>query len=258
VTPAVRPYDAAVVIPTVGRETLDRAVRSVYAQDFPGTVQILVGVDVWAEPRPRSALEALAAEAPPNRVVTVFDPGYSTSARHGGVHPARDGGALRTILSYAAHSRLVAYLDDNWWAPDHLASLVRAIAGHDWAFSLRWYADPTTGAPLCVDTWESVGPDAGVYAGRFGGFVDPSCLLIDKTACEPALRLWCLPLPSDARGMSSDRQVFAYLREQKRGAGSGRASTYYTLNAADVNHSKRLQRIAQARDRSGGGVAPPV
>src|SRR5690606_9284128 len=39
-------YDCAVVIPTILRPVLARAVRSVYAQDFPGSVQVLVGIDV--------------------------------------------------------------------------------------------------------------------------------------------------------------------------------------------------------------------
>src|SRR5262249_33606245 len=125
-----RLYDVAVVIPTIGRSTLERAVRSIYAQEFSGTIQVLIGIDVWAMPRP---LDSLVAEAPRNCAVTVFDPGYSTSVRHGGIHASRDGGALRTILSYAAYSRLVAYLDDdNWWAADHIASLTQAIVGHDW------------------------------------------------------------------------------------------------------------------------------
>src|SRR5262249_39984845 len=104
-----RPYDVAVVIPTVARPALARAVRSVYAQQFSGTIQILIGVDTWQGEQRN--LADLAVEAPPNCAVAVFNPGYSTSARHGGFVPAGTGGALRTILSYAAHSRLVAYLD---------------------------------------------------------------------------------------------------------------------------------------------------
>jgi hypothetical protein len=240
------PYDVAVVIPTVGRPSLARAVRSVYAQQFPGTVQVLIGVDTW-QGSP-GLLTELAAEAPGRCAVLVFDPGYSTAARHGGFCPAGTGGALRTILSHAAHSRLVAYLDDdNWWGPDHLATLVAAACGHDWAYSLRWFADPATGAPLCVDTWESVGPGAGVFRDRFGGFVDPSCLLVDKVACEPALGRWCRPLPGDGSGMSTDRSVFAYLSTHGRGAGTGRATAYYALSPSDPNHGPRLRLIGQAR-----------
>lgn len=148
---------------------------------------------------------------------------------------------MRTILSYAARSRLVAYLDDdNWWAADHLSTLTRAVAGHDWAFSLRWYVDADTDTPLCVDRWESVGQSAGVFEKKYGGFVDPSCLLIDKVACESALRLWCHPLPGDTTGMSADRTVFAYLRG-KRGIGTERATAYYRMGASDANHSARLR-----------------
>jgi len=238
-------FDVAVVIPTVGRSTLQRAVKSIYAQHFQGRIQILIGIDVWKGER--SAVKELIAMAPSNCAVTVIDLGYSTASRNGGLYPAGTGGALRTILSYAAHSRLVAYLDDdNWWGPDHLVSLVGAISGRDWAYSLRWFADADTSAPLCIDTWESVGPDAGVFKDRFGGFVDPSCLLIDKVACEPALRLWCQPLPDDPTGMSTDRAVFNYLRQHGRGAGTGRATAFYQLSRSDPNHEVRMQLIEKA------------
>jgi|GEM_PF-1604755 len=241
-------HDVAVVIPTVGRSTLERAVRSVYNQAFPGTIQILLGIDV----RPAAdSFDALIADAPSNCTVTVFDPGYSTSVRHGGVHAARDGGALRTILSYAAHSRLVAYLDDdNWWAPDHLSSLTAAVAGRGWAYSLRWYVDPDSATPLCIDRWESLGPDAGCYREQYGGFVDANCLLIDKTVCEPTLRLWCHPLPGDKKGMSSDRSVLGDLRQRGPAGSTGRATVFYTLNPTDVMHPRRLKWIAPAQESS--------
>jgi hypothetical protein len=249
-TPKLPPYDVAVVIPTVGRPTLERAVQSVFTQDFVGRIQILIGVDVLMGDD-RGLLNALVAAAPANQSVLVFDPGYSTAKRNGGFFASGDGGALRTILSYVAHSRLVAYLDDdNWWAMDHLSSLVEAISGHDWAYSLRWYVEQESMRPLCIDSWESVGPGAGVFKRRFGGFVDPNCLMIDKVACELALRLWCHPLPDDRKGMSSDRTVFAYLKKEKRSAATKRATAYYTLNPSDINHQKRLRYIAETVSKS--------
>jgi hypothetical protein len=239
-------FDVAVVIPTIGRATLQRAVRSIYSQHFQGRIQVLIGVDEWKGDR--SVIKELIANASSNCAVTAFDLGYSTATRNGGLHPAGTGGALRTILSYAAHSRHVVYLDDdNWWGPDHLASLVDTITGQDWAYSLRWFADVDTSAPLCVDTWESVGPDAGVFKDRFGGFVDPSCLMIDKIACEPALRLWCEPMPGDPTGMSTDRAVFEYLRHHGRGAATGRATAFYQLSRSDTNHEVRMQLINEVR-----------
>lgn len=246
-TKAEKPFDVAVVIPTVLRPTLNLAVTSIFAQRFSGSIQILIGVDVRrGDP---TLLTRLAAAAPAHITITILDLGYSTAARHGGHYAASTGGALRTILSYAAHSQWVAYLDDdNWWGPDHLLSLRQAVDGHHWAYSLRWYADAQTSRPLCVDRWESMGPDAGVFRDRFGGFVDPSCLLIDKIACEPVLRLWATALSQDTTGMSSDRPVFAWLRQHGHGVGTQRATAYYTLGPGDSLHAQRLSWIAQTRE----------
>lgn len=246
----LRLFDVAVVIPTVGRPTLKRTVESVYAQQFKGTIQLLLGVD--GPVSDSATISHLVAGTPSHVHVSVYAPGYSTSARFGGVHPAGAGGALRTILSYAAHSKRVAYLDDdNWWSPDHLATLVKAIEGHDWAYSLRWFCDPATGAPLCVDGWESVGPNAGSFRESFGGFADPNCLMIDPLACEPALRLWSQTLPGDKVGMTSDRVVFDWLHKHGRGIGTGKATAYYALGLADCNHSIRVRRINEVRRRAG-------
>ena len=258
------PLAAAVVIPTVARLSLVRAVRSVYAQDIEGGVQVLIGLDKPLSDS--SALVQIERECPPHCLLTLFDLGYSTSRRHGGLHAACDGGALRTILSYAAHSRYVAYLDDdNWWAPQHLSSLRRSIEGVDWAFSLRWYVDPQSQKPVCVDEWESLGPDAGCFRPQFGGFVDPSCLMIDKQACEPVLRWWSVPLPDDEEGMSADRNVLRALQPY-RWHGTDQATAYYTMHPADVLHPHRQRWIEEKRrsasslpsENGNEAVAPPL
>jgi hypothetical protein len=233
------PFDAAVVIPTVLRPELRRAVGSVFRQRFPGRIQVLIGIDRAVGDR--AVLDEIRGECPAGCAVTVLDLGYSTSARHGGLCPGGSGGVLRTVLSYAANSRAVAYLDDdNWFGPDHLRTLRDALEGHDWAYSYRWYVDIETGAPLCVDEWESVGPGAGVYLEAFGGFVDTNTLMIDKVRCEPALRGWCFPLPGDPRAMSEDRVVFEYLKSHHRGVGTGLATSYYTIRPEDGMHPHRL------------------
>lgn len=237
------PFDIAVVIPTVLRPTLARAVRSVYAQDFGGRVQILVGID---EPAGDPALlRTLAGECPATMDFSWLDPGYSTSARHGGLYPNHFSGALRTILTYLANSRLVAYLDDdNWWAPDHLSSLAQAIAGADWAYSQRLFVEAATGEPICVDQWESVGPDAGVFQEKFGGFVDPSSLMVDKIACHDVAPYWSLAHFEDGSG--EDRLVFGMLKQHFRGRPSGRATSYYQLSPADPMHAARMQMLRAA------------
>ncbi|HIJ63693.1 MAG TPA: glycosyltransferase family 2 protein, partial [Rhodospirillaceae bacterium] len=177
------PADVAVVIPSLLRPTLGEALESVFEQTFAGRIQVLVGID-----KPVGdilMIDELCRRRPANVTVQLFYPGYSTSVRHGGLHPARDGGVLRCLLSYLANSRLVAYLDDdNWWDPDHLRQMCRAMETASWAYAFRWFVHPGSRRPICVDNWESVGPDGGVFK-RQGGWVDPNCLMIDKLACEP-------------------------------------------------------------------------
>jgi hypothetical protein len=245
--PRQQPFDVAVVLPTLLRPSLTRAVRSIFAQDFRGRIQVLVGIDVAQGDR--GQLQALGRECPGNIALDIVDLGYSTSIQHGGVYPNRCTGSLRTVLSYAANSRYVAYLDDdNWWAPDHLGSLCTAIAGRDWSWSLRWFVEPGGDAAICIDEWESVGPDAGLYREAYGGFVDPSSLLVDKMACHDVLPYWSLTPYADGRG--SDRLIFQQLRDRPH-SGTGRASSFYTINARDPQHLVRLQLMRQT------GVALP-
>jgi hypothetical protein len=220
------PADVAVVIGTLLRPSLREAIESIYRQDLDGTIQIVIGVDKAAGPV-EPVLELLRAR--PKKIgALVLDPGYSTSRRHGGIHRAEDGGAMRTILSYLANSRLLAYLDDdNCWLPNHLSSLSRAIVGFDWAYSLRIFVDGRTGADLCVDKWDSVGPGKGIRRDPLGGFVDPNCLMIDKLSAEDALANWTQPMEGES--FNPDRIVFHRLRLRHSVAWTGLATVRYTI-----------------------------
>jgi hypothetical protein len=242
------PMDAAVVIPTVLRPQLKPALESVFAQRFPGRIHILIGIDAILGDL--ELLDEVCQRRPANCAVQAYWPGYSSSTRHGGLTPPGDGGALRCVLSYLANSRYVAYLDDdNWWDPDHLTQMRRAIEDAEWAFALRWFVHPVTRRPAAIDIWESVGPGQGIFNGQFGGFVDPSCLMIDKTACPKAALNWNFPLANDP--MSADRSVFDYLSKNHKPRGTGRASVYYALNLKDGLHANRLRLMGSAYEEAG-------
>ena len=238
------PFAAAVAIATIMRPSLAPALRSIFQQSVRGRTQIVLGIDKSIGDR--DFLADVLKERPPDQAVTLLDLGYSTAQPNGGLHPDPWGGALLTILSYIANSRHVAYLDDdNWLAPRHLETLLAAIAGKDWAYSLRWYAEAHTGRPLCIDEWESVGPYRGVYAAQFGGFVDNSCLMIDKLKCEPALRLWSVPYKLAEGGYApADRSFFDALRDRPH-ACTGEATSFYTIQASDFNHTERMALIRE-------------
>ena len=241
--------DVAVVIPTLLRPSLARALRSVFEQKFSGRIQVLIGVD-----RPDgdiSVLDAACAGRPASCFVQVLYPGYSTSVRNGGICPSTAGGVLRCVLTYLANSRYVAYLDDdNWWDSSHLGLMRRALDEAPWAFALRWFVHPASGLPVAVDSWESVGTGRGVFAARFGGFVDPSCMMINKTACPEVAPAWNYPLlPGD--GGSSDRRVFQLLSKRHPGVGTGAATVYYRMNPADSMHKPRLRHLGNLYDDAG-------
>jgi hypothetical protein len=173
-------------------------------------------------------------------MLSILDPGYSTSRRHGGIYPNHFGGSLRTVLSYLANARLVAYLDDNdWFAADHLAALKLAIRERDWAWSGRWLVHPILGIPICRDEWDSVGTRPGINADRFGGFVQPSGLMLDKEACHFVLPLWSLAAFPDGSG--EDRLVFDELHKTLAGGATDRFTCFCTLSeqALQSEHHKR-------------------
>jgi hypothetical protein len=141
-----------------------------------------------------------------------------------------------------ANSRYVAYLDDDdWWGREHLATLLAAIPGKDWAFSYRWLVDRQTGWPICHDQWDSVGPGAGINFERLGGYAGPSCLLVDKASCHMVLPFWALS-PCE-NGCGEDRLIFMQLLK-KSWAATGKYSSYYTMPVEVQRHPHHAREFA--------------
>ena len=227
-----QPADVAVVMPTVLRPVIRRAITSIYRQDLAGRIQILIGVDKPLGPL--DPLMALLAQRPPHVAVVLLQLPWSTSMRHGGLYTSMDSGALRTILSFMANSRAVAYLDDdNQLLPDHLRLLLQALKGKAWAYTQRVLVDERTDQDLAVDRWDSVGPDRGRFAEK-GGFVDTNCLMLDTSACSSLFARW-----SDAGvggpGLTADRHLFAALRLQPHGVVS-KPTVRYSIRPTNVLH----------------------
>jgi len=201
--------DVSVVIPTILRPCLSRALESVFAQAGIGRLQVLIGVDKPGNPE---ILYKTLERRPAHVSALVLTLPYSTSARHGGPHSASDGGATRSILSFMANSRYVAYLDDdNTWLPGHLSGLLAAIPGKAWAFARRMLIDEETGRELAVDRWDSVGVNKGRFA-QMGGMVDPNTLMIDKVAAAAMLGRWSETADGRVNELA-DRHFFAAIRE---------------------------------------------
>lgn len=231
-------HTVAVVIVTTCRLSLARAVRSVYRQRLEGRIQILIGVDCDPNRQLDALLAELVPQCPSHVTISLINLGYSTSLRHGGVHASFYGGSLRSALTLLADSRVVVYLDDDdWFRDDHCAHVLAAIEGKKWAFSYSVYADGNTGQEYCVDEMESVGVGRGIYAERFGGFVRPSGLAIDKLQLLHVVHLWSCA--AFAGGDGEDRLVFEQLRKEPHGC-TGVASVCMALDPKDSMHGRRV------------------
>jgi hypothetical protein len=55
----------------------------------------------------------------------------------------------------------------------------------------------------------------------------------------------------DMRGLSSDRHVFALLRQNPRWRATNQPSVYYQLNPDDMNHANRVQAIGEDYAKAG-------
>lgn len=233
IAPSQQPAEIAVVMPTLLRPCIADAVRSLYAQDFAGPIQIAIGVDM-AE-GDAGVIAEVAQERPPHVSLLLLQLPWSTSVRHGGVHTALDGGSLRSILSFMANARYVAYLDDdNTWRADHLSKLYAAIQGKAWAYAQRMLVDMDSGRELGVDQWDSVGPNAGRFAAQ-GGFIDTNCLMVDKVICARALGRWS-ESGTGKPGLTADRNFFAAIREAAHGA-VAEATVRYAIRPTNVLHT---------------------
>ena len=226
------PVDVVVQMNTILRPVLERAMESVYAQTFKGRVQLAIGIDVFrGDPK---LLFDLLKRRPANVSALVLGLPYSTSIRHGGVHSPYEGGALRAILSLAANGRYLTYLDDdNQWLPNHLEVLFETVQGKAYAFSRRMLVDERDDSDLGEDIWDSVGFRTGRLA-RYGGHVDPNCLIVDKARLAHRLGAWA-QTPDGQPGFLADRNFFQSIAREDHRA-SDAVTVRYGIRPTNVLH----------------------
>ncbi|WP_150539285.1 glycosyltransferase family A protein [Actinobacillus vicugnae] len=238
-------YQLAVVIITVGRSSLLRAVRSIFAQQFSGNIQILIGIDIDLSGQLPSYRQILMQECPSNINIVWLDLGYSTSKRHGGVHDCYYGGSLRSALTLLADSELVTYLDDDdWFLPQHIEKMHSVFCQHPnvyWGHTLCYYADGNSSEILCLDELESVGVGKGIFKEKFGGFVRPSGLTLNKLKTLAYLHCWS---ESFVQGDGEDRILFDKLKDLYHFS-LAEGTVCCALDPKDAGHAMRLDFIKQ-------------
>lgn len=137
-----------VITPTIGSSKLKDAVESVQKQTYRNLSHLIVvdGTDYF-----NSAVDNIPFGLDAN--ITMLPLPYNTGAR------GFNGQRIYASIPHLVNSDYVFFLDeDNWYEPDHVASLVETIekSNLDWAYSLRKVYTPDK-KYITDDNCESLG-----------------------------------------------------------------------------------------------------
>jgi glycosyltransferase involved in cell wall biosynthesis len=156
----------AVIIPTTGDPLVREAIASVLAQTH-AEVELFVVID---GPRFKPAFEAATQGMDLSRVhVSTLPVNVGANGFY--------GHRVYAAFSHLVNTEFICFLDqDNWFDPEHLASLVAAVQGQgwEWGFGLRRVVDPA-GVPLIDDESQSIGPWGQTSPHKL---VDTNCYLL--------------------------------------------------------------------------------
>lgn len=134
-----------VITPTVGSAKLKDAVESVQRQTY-GNIEHLLVIDG------QEHASHVVSQVRPNSTRFITLP-HNTGAK------GFNGQRIYASIPHLVNTDYVFFLDeDNWYEPDHVASLVETIEKNnlDWAYSFRKIYTPE-GSYICDDNCEALG-----------------------------------------------------------------------------------------------------
>lgn len=179
----------AVITPTIGRDLLKKAIKSVREQSLPKGWRVKHYV-VFDGPDAVENFKNVKGgeEVLKTPGVVVINIPFNTGKIYYG---HRILGAISTLVT----DEWVSFLDDdNFFEPNHLFTLINTIAvgGKDWGYSLRrLWSKNSKGEYEYVtdDQYESLGPYQVVYDKDIPILIDTNCYFMKRSiasACYPA------------------------------------------------------------------------
>lgn len=241
-----------VIIATVGKPTLRKAVESVLSQTYQNVRCLVVvdGDDFWGDVGDvlygRGGTDVDWMQ---NRVETITLP-ENTGGNGYVCH------RIYAAMPFLVNSDWICYLDDdNWLESDHIANCVEACkAGPlDWCFTMRniWHDDKF----LCVDECESLGLWPTWHDPR-ACHVDTNCYFLRRDiACSLSV-YWNRPqIIGEEVQESPDTTICNILRqEEARHAMIAKPTVNYTLGSRDISPKPEffIEGNAKIRERYEG------
>jgi len=148
-----------------------------------------------------------------------------------------NGHRIYAAMPYLIDADYFIFLDeDNWIDENHVESLVNAVKGKEWAFSLRKIVDKE-GDYICNDDCESLGLWPTCLSEQ-EYFVDVGCYFLSKKLAINLSSIWHRRARHPDEQPEVDRLLMHVLRENKVPCAT---SGEYTLNYMVGNRSDSVQ-----------------
>ena len=222
-----------VITPTIGKETLALANKSVNSQNYTGDITHLVVAD-----GPEHMAEASKhLQLGPSTVLTSTPQNVGANGMYG----------HRIFASYphlVDQDYVLLLDDDNWYEEDHIASLVELVRKQrlDWAHSLRKVYEH--GLFLAEDNCESNGRWPIWFTQDTptpGHLVDTSSFCFRREFLIQCCHLWHY-------GWGGDRRFFAMIKEQSKYATTGLHTLNYELPDMDKAYGGDREFFAKGNE----------
>lgn len=210
----VKPKTVTVITPTIGSSKVKDAVRSVKAQTYPHVKHLIV---VDGPQYDESFVENFEIEELEPLMPYAVNPENTGS---NGFY----GHRVYAAYPHLVNSDYVFFLDeDNWYEPDHVASLVETIEsnGLDFAYSLRKIFDQNKNF-LCEDNCESLGKWP-IRTSQDEFLIDTSSYAFRREFLIRCCHIW-------HHGWGGDRNFYNTVRKLTKHDTNGRYSLCYRLD----------------------------
>jgi len=195
-----------IVTATIGHPFLSRCLKSVQDQTFARREHFVVSDGIEHRDKVNQAVATLTSV---RGSVSVLSLPYPTGKL------GWCGHRIYAAMSLLCNAEFVCFLDDdNWFEPDHIASLVSGIRASDamWGFSLRRIFD-ADGNFVAPDNCESLGNLHPVFADDSDRLIDTNCYLLRREVAVACAPIWYRPaVPAD--GLPADRTVTQFLLKE--------------------------------------------
>lgn len=220
-----------VITATTGNPLLGRCLQSVQQQTFGQLKHFIVPDGIQHRDKVHEAIKVLGNVRRDFFVMTLPYP----TGTFGWC-----GHRIYAAVSVLCNTEFVCFLDeDNWFEPDHVASLFAEIRAREaaWGFSLRRIFD-ADGNFVALDNCESLGSLHPAFRDDDDRLIDTNCYLLRRDVAVAAVPAWYTPTPTNEVG--ADRVVTRFLLKNfPRSCSTRRHTVNYTAgnnpNSAQPN-----------------------